>query len=66
MYEVVLRPLEVEEVTINKIDVIEKIGQKRGLDCPKVMARHKSDIKGHTSYLYFASLREGLEPFHRS
>lgn len=55
MCEVLTRPLEVEEIAVNSLTVT-KLGQKRELDRTQLVAKHKSEIKGHTSYLYFATL----------
>ena len=59
MYEVVLRPLEVEEIQVAGLpdqDGGSVAGRKRPLAQTMPMAKHKAEIKGHTSYLYFASL----------
>lgn len=65
MYEIVLRPIEVFEINVKDQPVVA--GVKRSApDAPlpsetpneRVVycSKHKTDIKGHTSYLYFGSL----------
>lgn len=56
MFETVLRPLEVEEIVPSTRK--NTIGQKRALgeESPRLVSKYRTDIKGHTSYLYFASL----------
>lgn len=61
MVEIVLRPLEVEEIEIRptmgrSTGEPPSLGQKRSLGTAMLAAKHRADIKGHTSYLYFASL----------
>lgn len=57
MYEILLRPLEVDEISVKRPNATSEagIGAKRLFERDMVVAKHKSDIKGHTSYLYFAS-----------
>lgn len=56
MFEIVQRPLEVEEITLDAQRT--RAGQKRALDeaRPQLVSKYRTAIKGHTSYLYFASL----------
>lgn len=56
MFELILRPIEVEEIEMIKPSEEQQSGQKRKPTETIPMAKHKADIKGHTSYLYFASL----------
>lgn len=57
MFEIVLRPLEVEELPIvAPLAEPSQIGRKRQMENTMLAAKHRADIKGHTSYLYFATL----------
>lgn len=62
MFEIVLRPLEVEEIALSARK--DTIGQKRvSMDeSPRLVSKYRTDIKGHTSYLYFASLLPQRQP----
>lgn len=57
MFEIVLRPLEVDEIPMRRPNAPAEagLGEKRPLEETIWAAKHKSDIKGHTSYLYFAT-----------
>lgn len=57
MYEIVQRPMEVEQLDVLPLDRPNVVpGHKRPLETSMYCARPNTEIKGHTSYLYFGSL----------
>lgn len=62
MFEVINRPLEAEEIICSPLPEASNdldANNKRPLttvNIKQIFSRFKAEIKGHTSYLYFASL----------